>query len=394
LLDGDGKSMQRIAARLVEDTSQVEAMRQRLQECVVIGGWRDDDVRGRLATKVDRELPAIEAFVVDDTGFAKQGKHSVGVHRQYSGTLGRTENCQVATSLHLAGERGSACIAFQLYLPEPWAADQLRRNKAGVPTEITFKKKWEIALDQLDAALQWGVRRHVVLADAGYGDVGEFRAGLSARGLHYVAGVQGSHLVWEPGSNPQLPPYRKGRPSTRFVDTEHPPVSIAELALRAGRGAYRKVTWREGSRGPQSSQFLCVRIRSAAARSRSQPPGDEQWLICEWPLDEPEPTKYWLSNLPANTPRRRLVQLAKLRWRVERDYRDLKQEIGLDDYEGRTWRGFHHHATLCSVAHAFLALQRALFPPDHSLDSAGSPASSAANPVATNRLLPALSSNR
>ncbi len=372
LLDGDRKSIQPMAARLVDDETQVDAMRQRLQECVVIGKWLDDGVGRLLAKKIDTELPGIEAFVIDDTGIPKQGKHSVGVQRQYSGTLGRTGNCQVATSLHLAGERGSACIAFRLYLPETWANDPTRRRKAAVPDDIEFETKWQIALAQLDSALTWGVRRHVVLADAGYGDVGEFRDGLTARDLPYVVGVQGSHVVWAPGSSPRQPrvPGRRGRPPTRYIDQKHPPVSLSDLALRAGRSAYRKVTWREGTRGPQSSHFAFLRVRSAHRHAHGEPPGVEQWLIAEWPLDEDKPTKYWLSTLPSTIPKKQIVRLAKLRWRVERDYQDLKGEIGLDHFEGRTWRGFHHHATLCAVAHAFLALRRALSPPADAMDPA------------------------
>jgi SRSO17 transposase len=365
LLDGERKSVGPMAARLVDDPKQADAVRQRLQQCLSGSTWDERGLWQGLALKAQAELPDLEALVIDDTGFAKKGDKSVGVARQYSGTLGRTDNCQVATSLHLAGEAGSACIGFRLYLPEVWTDDRSRCRRAGVPDDVAFLTKWRIALDLLDNALTWGVRKRVVLADAGYGDIPQFRDGLIERDLLYVVGVQSSHHVWPPGAQirPPEPTGKRGHPRTRWVAPEgvhH--VSIGELA--AGL-KYRRVVWREGTKGPQSSRFAAVRVRSAERHIHYRPPSDEQWLICEWPSGEKAPAKFWFSNLPAKTPLRRLVQLAKLRWRVERDYQDLKQEIGLDHYEGRSWRGFHRHALLCSVAHAFLAIRRALFPPEH-----------------------------
>jgi SRSO17 transposase len=373
LLDGERKSIEPIAARLVDDPAEIQPMRQRLQQAVVIADWSDEEMRRRLALKLDAELPGAEALVVDDTGFPKKGEYSVGVTRQYSGTLGRIDNCQVATSLHLAGEAGSGCIAMQLFLPESWTDDRKRRAAGGVPEAITFRKKWEIALDQIAAALRWGVRRHVVLADAGYGDATEFRAGLRALGLRYVVGVQGEHRVWPPGVRPTVPvkePGAPGRPRTRPVADEEP-LQIKAAAVALGRGAYGIVRWREGSRGKQASRFAAVWVTPGEnhKRGRGRPPPEPVWLLIEWPEDKSEPTKFWLAALPKSTSLVALVRLAKLRWRVERDYQELKQEIGLDHYEGRTWRGFHHHATLCAVAHAFLALRRALFPPEEAVDA-------------------------
>jgi SRSO17 transposase len=368
LLDGERKSIEPMAARLVDDAAEVEAMRQRLQQAVVIADWSDREMFRRLARKLDVELPGVEALVVDDTGFAKKGVYSVGVARQYSGTLGRVDNCQVAVSLHLAGEMGSGCIALRLYLPDEWTDDRRRMNGVGVPDEIKFQTKMEIALGQIDAALADGVRRHMVLADAGYGDSHEFRQALRERGLVYAVGVNGSPVVWSPSSNPRIPPRNgpKGHPPTRYRDEANPPIPIGELAKTL---KYRKVSWREGSKGWQSSRFAAVRIRTAHRHTLSRPPGDEEWLLCEWPKGEAGPTKHWLSTLPADTSVGALVRAAKLRWRVERDYQDLKGELGLDHYEGRTWRGFHHHATLCAIAHGFLALQRALSPPEgHEVD--------------------------
>jgi SRSO17 transposase len=376
LLDGERKTFQPMAGRLEGDASEREGMRQRLQQAVCVASWSDSELLGRLARKIDRELPAVAALVIDDTGLPKKGKFSVGVARQYSGTLGRVDNCQVAVSIHLAGESGSACIGMRLFLPEAWAEDAARCLSVGVPEEIGFAKKWQIALGLVDEALAAGVRHHVVLTDAGYGDSTEFRDGLTARGLPYVVGVMSSHLVWQPGVQPVVPPREAGKPGpprTRAVaDVE--PIAIERYATELGdRGLdnYHRVTWREGSRGRQSSRFVAVRIRSAERRTKGRPPGAEEWLLCEWPDAAPAPTKFYLSSLPATTSLKALVRAARLRWRVERDYLELKQEIGLDHFEGRTWRGFHHHAALCAVAHAFLALQRALFPPEEmDLDAA------------------------
>ncbi|RKG93770.1 IS701 family transposase [Corallococcus terminator] len=399
LLDGERKSIEPMASRLVEDVREVEAMRQRLQQCVSQGTWSDEGLRERLARKLEAQVPELEALVVDDTGFPKKGQHSVGVARQYSGTLGRTDNCQVAVSLHLAGPRGSGCIGMRLYLPEDWVKDAARRKAAGVPEAVGLARKWELALEQLDDALKWGVRRHVVLADAGYGNCREFREGLTARGLPYLVGVPGQHKVWPPGATPHRPVKKAGeygRPRTRFVDDSGvQPWTIEELARQLPEEEYRRVSWREGSRGLQSSTFAAVRIQPAEGHVVRKEPGAPEWLLCEWSSGEAAPTKYYLSSLPADTPLKRLVTLAKLRWRVERDYQEMKGEVGLDHFEGRTWRGFHHHATLCMVAHGFLALRRALFPPEQDAVDAASGAPSASAPaVAPHRPLPALPAPR
>lgn len=365
LLDGSRKCIVPMATRMADEPSDISGLRQRLQRCVK-SSWDDDELFARLTTKLDKELPGAEAFVVDDTGFAKKGEHSVGVARQYSGTLGRTDNCQVAVSLHLAGEQGSGCIGMRLYLPDGWTADRDRCRQAGVPDDVEFEPKWKIALGLIDNALATGVRPPLTLADSGYGDTTDFRNGLSERGLIYNVGVKGTTVVWRPGIRPKPPKQRAGgpgRPRTRPRLGRAKPVAIADLAKGLGRKAYRNVTWRTGTRGKMSSRFAAVRIRSAHGHAKGQPPGEEQWLLCEWPKNETSPTKYFLSTQSSSCSLKRLVRAAKLRWRVERDYQDMKQEVGLDHFEGRTWRGFHHHAALCAAAHAFLALRRALFPP-------------------------------
>jgi SRSO17 transposase len=396
LLDGDRKSIEPMAGRLVDHKSEIQAMRQRLQQCVTVSPWSDEEMWLRLALKAEAELPEVQAWVVDDTGFPKKGTHSVGVQRQYSGTLGRKDNCQVAVSLHLASEWASVCVGMQLYLPESWTSDRERCRAVGVPDEVPFRTKWEISLSQIDAALEWGLGRRIVLADPGYGEVTEYRDGLVERKLDYVVGIPGSLVVWAPGTGPIPPPKtrpvgQRGMTPTRWKTGQDKPVTVSTLALSRGRSACQTVHWREGSRGRQGSRFGCIRIRTAHRHTVGAPPGQEQWLLYEWPSEEKEPTKFWFSTLPASTPLVTLVRLAKLRWRVERDYQEMKQEIGLDHFEGRGWVGFHHHATLCAVAHGFLALRRALSPPEQdALDPARGQASAATGAAALGRELPAV----
>ena len=392
LLDGERKSIEPIAARLVEDATQIEAMRQRLQQCVVVSAWDEATVFARLAQVLDRELPEVTAFVVDDTGFPKKGRHSVGVARQYSGTLGRTDNCQIATSLHLAGERGSGCIGMRLYLPESWTSDRRRCQAAGVPDTVPFAPKWQHALALLDASLAAGVRRHVVLGDAAFGEVTAFREALTDRGLAYVLRVPSTLVVWPPDTRFAVPTRRgaTGRPrSTPGPTTPTTPLTLAALGATL---RHRRVTWREGSRGSQASRFAAVRVRLAHRHAAGAGPGPEVWVVSEWPRGEATPTKYYLSSLPAATPLRTLVRFGKLRWRIERDYQELKGELGLDHFEGRTWAGFHHHVALCAAAHAFLARRRALFPPARDRVDARRRAPAAASALAhASAMLPALS---
>ena len=376
LLDGERKSMEAMARRLVSSEAEVDPMRQRLQEVVTTSPWSHHELFSRLAGKVDAELPGTDALIFDDTGFPKKGVHSVGVQRQYSGTLGRVDNCQVGVSLHLASERGSSCIGMQLYVPVEWANDVERRKKAGIPDDVTFKKKWEIALDQLTASESAGVRKHVVLADAGFGDITEFRAKLEERDRTYVVGIASMIRVWAPGTAPTppeaFPAKKSGNPRSRYVTGKEKPVSVVDLATSLGEEQLKTLTWREGSNGPQRSRFGAVRVRTSHHHMQGKPPGPEVWLLWAWPNDAEKPTKFWLSNLASTTSLKRLVFLAKLRWRIERDYQEMKGEVGLDHYEGRTWRGWHHHVVLVALAHAFLTLQRVLSPPifDAAMDAA------------------------
>lgn len=389
LLDGERKSIVPMAARLVEHESETEAMRQRLQQCVTVSNWEDEEVRRRLALRFEKLLRP-EAYIIDDTGLPKKGRHSVGVARQYSGTLGRTDNCQVAVSMHVGNDVASGCIGMRLYLPEEWASDIPRRREVGVPDDVVFLRKWEIAVRLLDEALSWGLAPRLLIADAGYGDASEFRDAVVARGCSYLVGLSGIHLAWPPGSRPRRPQAgrRPGRPPTRYCDEKHEPVAISQLA-RTMR--YRKYTVADGKGRKKSGYFAFARLRLAERHTKGRPPSEMLWLIGEWRPAKKE-HRYYVSNLPASTTRRELVRLVKLRWRVERDYQDAKGEIGLDHFEGRTWTGLHHHMTLCAAAHGFLAIQRQLFPPEEiPVDAADGQAPTSGPPGRSHRRLSTLS---
>jgi SRSO17 transposase len=308
----------------------------------------------------------VVAWIVDDTGFPKKGRHSVGVTRQYCGQVGKQENCRIAVSLSVATWSSSLPIGYRLYLPKEWAQDAERRGRAEVPEEIAFQTKLEIAAEQIRAAVAAGVTRGVVLADAAYGNDSEFRGVLSELGLQYVVGVQNSMTVWEPGKQPlpAKPRGKMGRPPRLLQrSTDHHPVSVKQLAMNLPSTAFRDITWREGTSHQLRSRFAAVRVRAAHRDYEKAEPHAEEWLLIEWPRGEKEPTKYWLSTLPPATNLKALVKMAKHRWIIERDYQELKQELGLGHFEGRNWRGFHHHATLCIAAYGFLMAERNRFSP-------------------------------
>jgi SRSO17 transposase len=367
LLPGERKSVEPMAARLAPDN--VRRMHQSLHHLVATAPWSDEAVLGQVRSWVlasmEAEAPVV-AWVIDDTGFPKKGQHSVGVVRQYCGQLGKQENCRVAVSLSVATWKASLPVAYRLYLPESWAKDAQRRKAAGVPKEVRFRTKPEIALDQIRQAAEAGLARGVVLADAAYGTDSNFRAGVSELKLRYVVGVQSTVTVWEPGVQP-LPakPWKgQGRPPRLLRrDDRHRPVSAQALALALPASAWKEVAWREGTRRTLRSRFAAVRIRPAHRDYWRAEPHPEEWLLMEWPGGEAEPTKYWLSTLPEGTGLKALVRMAKHRWIIERDYEELKQELGLGHYEGRGWRGFHHHATLCIAAYGFLVAERSRFSP-------------------------------
>lgn len=368
LLPGERKSVEPMAARVAP--AEVGAKHQSLHHFVAKAPWEETkllaSVRSYVLPILEKMAP-IRAWIVDDTGIPKKGRQSVGVARQYCGELGKQDNCQVAVTLSVANAHASLPIACRLYLPEAWTEDEARRKKAGVPDEIAFATKPQIALDQIGQAIEDGVPKGIVLADAGYGNDSGFRSGVTELGLTYVVGVQGSTTVWAPGTAPlpAKPWSGRGRRS-KLLRRETRPVKVSDLAKALPRKAWKTVCWREGSHGDLVGRFAAVRVRPSHRDYWRAEPWPEEWLLIEWPEGEDAPTKYWLSTLPADAAVATLVDTAKLRWRIERDFQDLKQEIGLDHYEGRGWRGFHHHAALSIAAYGFLVAERSPIPPSAS----------------------------
>jgi SRSO17 transposase len=371
MLPGDRKSVEPMAAKTAP--GRTAAQHQSLLHFVANAAWSDEEVLGKVRKMV---LPAmqrhgrIEAWIIDDTGFPKKGTHSVGVQRQYCGQVGKQENCQIAVSLSIANHHASLPVAYRLYLPETWAQDEARRKKAGVPDHIRFQTKPEIALEQIRWAHEAGLPRGTVLMDPAYGSDSRLRASLTELKLTYVAGVQSTCMVWPSGTRPK----RRGKRPNNTGRRDEPDLrSVAEVARALPNGAWRTIRWRQGSAAWLCSRFARVRVR---ARNTQLDPAllRPEWLLIEWPEGEPNPTKYWLSTLPAKIDFELLVDFAKLRWRIERDYQELKQEVGLGHFEGRGWRGFHHHATLCIAAYGFLISERETIPPSEPHSSALFPA--------------------
>jgi SRSO17 transposase len=360
LLPGERKSVEPMAAKTAP--ARTAAQHQSLLHFVGVASWSDEKVLAKVRAMV---LPAIEqhgpieAWIIDDTAFPKQGIHSVGVHHQYCGQLGKQANCQVAVSLSIANHSASLPVAYRLYLPKDWAEDGARRDKAGVPLDIGFATKPEIALAQIRWACEAGLPRGVALMDVAYGNDSRLRTGMTGLGLTYAAGIQPNTLMWPSGTGPK----RRGKPLNNTGRRDEPDlISAKEVALGLPKRSWRTIRWREGSADWLSSRF--ARVRVGVGHNQLIPELLlQEWLLIEWPAGEAAPTKYWLSTLPADISLRRLVDLAKLRWRIERDYQELKQEVGLGHYEGRGWRGFHHHATLCIAAYGFLVAERAMIPP-------------------------------
>ena len=365
MLDGKRKSIEPLAARLEDGDEQC------LQQFVNQSPWDEVAVRRALARRMSRELLP-EAWVIDDTGFPKFGKMSVGVARQYSGALGKVGNCQIGVSVNACSDQASCPLDWRLFIPKEWdeqtECNQQRRAKAKLPADVCHVEKWRLALEMIDELIGWGITPPVILGDGAYGDNTELRCGLEDRELEYVVDVKGTTSAYREDVQPTQPPRAEGRGRPPGVRYREDPSSLKQLALAAGKKAAVTVTWREGTRGKMSSRFLALRVRPANIHLRraAHNTGEQlpvRWLICEWPPQATEPTKYWLSNLPADTPLRDLARLGKLRWRIEHDYRELKDALGLDHFEGRTYRGWNHHVTLVSIAHAFLTLQRRRRPP-------------------------------
>src|SRR5215831_18013841 len=347
LLATEGRrSVEPMAA--VTAPAHVSAQHQKLLHSAANATWSDEQmlakVRELVVPSMTRRSP-IEAWIIDDTSFPKKGRHSVGVHHQYCGQLGKEANCQVAVTLSIANHQASLAIAYRLYLPREWTNDAARRAKAHVPRAIRFKTKPQIALEQIRAALLAGVAPGVMLMDASYGSNSILRQAITGLGLSYVAAIVSTVKV-------RL---------VRKDDPKPPRVSVEALALGLPKHAWRTITWREGTNEKLQSRFARVRVRVAPIRGDAR--FAEETLLIEWPKGEAKPTKYWLATVDQDMSLRELVDLAKMRWRIEHDYRDLKQEIGLGHYEGRGWRGFHHHGTLCIASYGFLISERERIPP-------------------------------
>jgi SRSO17 transposase len=343
LLPCERKSVEPIAA--VTAPGHASAQHQSLLHFIANGAWSDADVLGKVREAVLPDIQrhgAIEAWIVDDTGFPKYGEHSVGVSHQYCGQVGKQTNCQIAVSLSLANHHASLPVAYRLYLPESWAKDAVKREIAGIPEDIEFATKPKMALRQIEWACEAGLPRGVVLMDSAYGSDLSFRRRLTELELVYSVAVRDRTLVAETMS-------------------EAEPLGAAALANRLSRRGWRTITWREGTNTPLKSRFQRVRVRAAGDGTGAGEP--VEWLLIEWPKGEKKPTKFWLSTLPEDTPLDRMVDITMMRWRIERDYHDLKQEVGLGHYEGRGWRGFHHHATMCIAAYGFLVSERGAFSP-------------------------------
>ena len=353
MLDGKRKSIEPMAARLDDGDEQC------LQQFLNQSPWSSEAVRELLALRMSAEI-APEAWVIDDTGFPKFGRMSVGVTRQYCGALGKVANCQVGVSISAVTAQASCPIDWALYLPSEWDQDP-RRGACRVPADARHRPKWQLALAMIDELRGWGISAAPVLGDGAYGDITELRLGLQAREIDYVLDVKGVTSALPEDAMPIRPARAPGRGRPPVARYRGPFSSLAALAQCAGASACTQVTWRQGTRGPMSSRFVALRVRPANLTLRRAAAGGELplcWLLAEWPEGKDAPTDFWLSNLGPDTPIERLVELAKLRWRVEQDYRELKDALGLDHFEGRSWPGWHHHVTLVSVAHGFLTTER------------------------------------
>ena len=352
---GGRKSLQPTLLRLEESAARYESVQQFLAD----SPWDPECVVRACAERVCPEIGVL-AWVVDDTGIVKQGKHSPGVKRQYSGTLGKIGNCQITVSVHAVGARGTVPLGWSLYLPEEWCADELRRKRAKIPVEVGFETKPQLAGGLCAQAAGWQIPLAPILGDTAYGDDSAFRTRLHAHELEYLLAVSAQVSVYGPETTFAVPERNGSVGRRRSVPRpDRKPESLRALAERLPKNAWKRLPCRIAANGEEiESRFAFVRVVATnPVRSKHLPPRAE-WLIIEWPEGAEAPTDYWLSSLPADTPLPELIRLAKLRWRIEHDYRELKDALGLDHFEGRSYRGWHHHVTLVSIAHAFLTLER------------------------------------
>jgi SRSO17 transposase len=364
LEQGSRKSLEPIVERLGGDADY-----QSMQQFVADSPWDPALVLKAVAERVVPQID-VEAWVLDDTGFPKDGKDSPGVKRQYSGTLGKRGNCQIGVSVHAVGARGTMPLGWALYLPEDWCSDPQRRRRAKIPDEVVFKTKSELAVELVERAAGWDVPRAPVLGDHAYGENTWLRDRLDQAECEYVLSVGPTTKVFELGTLFAVPPKKPG--ATRGPVRPRPdrkPEPIGKLIERLRADSVQTVTFRDGPDGePVTSTFIFARVHAAHGWRDDQRwtgwlqgaevPPREEWLIAEWPEGHDQPTDYWISNLPADTPLEQLARLARMRWKMELDYRQLKGELGLDHYEGRSWLGWYHHTALVTAAHGFLTLER------------------------------------
>jgi SRSO17 transposase len=352
--EGGRKSLEPMVARLGG-----EADYESLQNFLAVSPWDQAAVVRAVAERVAPEIE-VEAWVLDDTGFPKDGRCSPGVKRQYSGTLGKIGNCQIGVSVHAVGARGTAPLGWALYLPEEWCSDQERRAKARIPEEVVFKTKPELGIELVEHAAGWEIPRAPILGDCAYGENTDLRRRLDAAGIEYVLSVSPQVAAFAPETSFEVPERkgRTGRPRTR-PRPDRRPESIGALVERTGQAEAQIVAFRDGPDGePVTSRFLFARVRASHEWQKRSAPPPEEWLIAEWPEGEEAPTDHWLSNLGKGTEHGRLARLARMRWKIELDYRQLKGELGLDHYEGRSYLGWYHHTALVTAAHGFLTLER------------------------------------
>ena len=351
LSEAERKTVSAVASRSLENNPQA------IQQLLHSSPWNPDPIRTAMTRKAISELEQVKASIIDDTGFPKKGKHSVGVARQYSGTLGKVDNCQVAVSLHWATEQASFPMNWTLYLPKEWTDDPERCRQAGIPEEITFRKKWELALDMLDSAIQDGIELGVILADHSYGIVTEFREGLESRKLTYSVAIDGSMVFWRHPAQRYPVVYKgRGRPPKPRYNPDDPPETGEQIAESLPDAAWEEIVYGQGTKEPLKAEFAAVRVQAAHKHQQQAPEQPMAWLLIQRTPGEKAPCKYFLCNMEESTSLSRLVKTTKLRWRIERDYQSLKGEVGLDHYEGRSWQGWNHHVTLATMAYIFLLL--------------------------------------
>jgi SRSO17 transposase len=379
LLDGERKSIEPLASRIAG--ADVQALRQFVGQ----SPWDAEAVQELLARKIVDLLSEPEVWILDETSFPKAGEHSVGVGRQYCGALGKVANCQVAVTLHWSSAEASCPLGWRLYLPQVWFEDGKRAEEVKLPKEVVYRSQSELALELIDQVLRWEVPRMPVVAYSAYGNSFDFREQLRQRQQSYVLAVEPSTVVWtqDPNAIPVPPSAPTGRPR-RYPPLEATPAAqdLTTVARQLPASAWKRVTWRTGTRGPQRSRFAKLKVWAAHGwRAQEHPERVAEWLLIEWPEGEAEPTKYWLAQLgPSRPGLRRLVKMAHVRWRIEMDYRQLKDELGLDHFEGRHWLGWHHHVTLVTLAYAFLRFEQARLKKNFWCDLAASAQEAATNP--------------